>query len=1057
MNRLRALALLLPALLGAAFAPLAAQHADALPAGLFDGLQYRYIGPVGNRVSAVAGVPGAPFVYYFGAASGGVFKTTDGGVHWTPVFDDQDVMSVGALAVAPSDSSIVWVGTGEAHIRSNVSIGAGVFRSLDGGRTWTHMGLAETGRIGRIRIHPRDPNTVYVAALGHLYGPQEERGVFRTRDGGETWDRVLFVDDSTGAYDLEMDPEDPSVLYASTWQMWIRTWGRWSGGPGSGIFATRDGGDTWTRLEGNGLPEEHVGKIGLAMSAADPARLYALIETNANRAVGDVDPQHGVLWRSDDRGRTWRIVSREHALNQRPAYYTRIVASPTDADVVYTLATRFLVSRDGGESFQRGTPGGDHHDMWIDPLDPDRQIVGHDGGVSITVDGGRQWTRPRLPIAQMYHVYTDSRIPYGVYGNRQDGPSMAGPSNSLTGGTIPIGEWHSVGGCESGFAVPDPVEPDVVWSGCYEGILQRYDHRTGLARTVSVWPDNPEGWEAGPLRYRFQWTFPIAISPHDHTRVYVGSQHVHRTTNGGQTWEVISPDLTTDDPTLQQKSGGLTPDDVSPTYASVLFAIAESPRERGVIWAGSNDGLVHVTRDDGATWTDVTAGLEGLPPLGTVSNVEPSRHADGTAYVTVDLHQLGDTRPYVYRTADYGRTWTSIADGIPVGTFSYVHVVREDPVRPGLLYLGTENGLYVSFDDGDSWTPLQANLPRAPVHWLEIQPHFNDLVVATYGRGFWILDDVTALQQLDTAALARDAHLFAARPAYRFHMKEAPQSQPEDPAAGRNPTYGASLNLWVAQTPRDARLEVVDASGTVIRRAPLNRLRAGINRLHWDLEEDASRTPRLRTQPLEHEHVELNADGWRPAPEGGGVAPLAPPGRYTVRVSIDGRTLETPLEVRKDPTATGSLADIEAQVALIRDIRDRTNAVADLIDEIEILRARVDELEADAAGAEAVLRTAAVLDRELIDLEMGLIDLRLTGGNAGQDSLRWPRQLYAKLMSLAGYASGTDQPPTDATLEVFALYQQWLADAQARMDAIRTGALARLNAALVAAGRAPVG
>lgn len=1041
-------------------APVAAQHASQLPDGLFDRLEYRYIGPVGNRVSAVAGVPGAPNVYYFGAASGGVWKTTDGGVHWRPLFDDQAVMSIGALAVAPSDSSIVWAGTGEAHIRSNVSIGDGVYRSTDGGRSWTHMGLTQTGRIGRIRIHPTDPNIVYVAALGHLYGPQQERGVFRTKDGGATWDRVLFVDDSTGAYDLEMDPGDPDVVYASTWQMWIRTWGRWSGGPGSGIFVTRDGGDTWTRLQGNGLPQGPLGKIGLAMSAASSERLYALIETNANRATGPVDPRHGVLWRSDDRGRTWSIVSREHALNQRPAYYTRIVASPTDPDRVYTMATRFLTSADGGETWDRGNPGGDHHDMWIDPLDADRQIVSHDGGVSITVDGGRQWMRPRLPIAQMYHAFTDARVPYGVYGNRQDGPSMAGPSNSLTGGSIPIGAWHSVGGCESGFAVPDPVEPDIVWSGCYEGILQRYDHRTGLARTVSVWPDNPEGWEAEPLRFRFQWTFPIAISPHDHNRVYVGSQHVHRTTNGGQSWQVISPDLTTDDPTLQSRSGGLTPDDVSPTYASVLFAIAESPLERGVIWAGSNDGLVHVTRDDGATWTDVTGGLTGLPPLGTVSNIEPSRHTPGKAYLTVDLHQLGDTRPYAYRTSDYGRTWTSIAADIPVGTFSYVHVVREDPVRPGLLYLGTENGLYVSFDDGESWAALQANLPRAPVHWLEIQPQFNDLVVATYGRGFWILDDITALQQLDAETFQRRAQLFEARPAYRFHMKEAPQSQPEDPAAGRNPEYGAALNLWLRDVPEDLRLEIVDATGAVVRREDsLRGLGVGLNRLTWDLDEDASRTPKLRTQPLEHEHVAFNDDGWRAAPEGGRVAPLAPPGRYTVRVIVDGDTLATDLEVRKDPGTAQTLADIEAQVDLVRRVRESTNAATDLIDEIEVLRKQMDDLRADSTAARvaALMNAARQLDDALMGVEGELFDLRLTGGFAGQDSLRWPRQLYAKLMSLAGYMSGTDHRPTDQGLEVYALYEQWLADLQTRMEAIRQRELRALNAALVAAGRAPVG
>ncbi len=1060
MRRYDVCALLLTLLGGLNALPAVGQTAPAIDAAVFEDLEYRYIGPVGNRVSAVAGIPGAPNVYYFGAASGGVWKSVDGGVHWDPIFDDQPAQSIGALAVAPSDSSVIWVGTGEAHIRSNVSIGNGVYRSTDGGRRWQHVGLEETGRVGRIRVHPTDPNTAYVAALGHLYDPQQERGVYRTRDGGATWDRVLFVDDSTGAYDLEMDPNDPDVLYASTWQMWIRTWGRWSGGPGSGIFKTTDGGDTWTRLEGNGLPEGTMGKIGLAMSASTSDRIYALIETNANRANGGVDPHHGVLWRSDDAGGNWRIVSREHALNQRPAYYTRVVASPTDPDNVYTMATRFMQSSDGGENFRPGNPGGDHHDMWIDPLNADRQIVAHDGGVSVTVNNGRNWLRPRLPIAQMYHGFTDNQIPYNVYGNRQDGPSFGGPSNSLTGGGISIGMWHSVGGCESGFGVPDPVDHNIVWSGCYEGILDRYDARTGHARTVSVWPDNPEGWHAEPLRYRFQWTFPIAISPHDHETVYVGSQYVHRTRNGGQSWEVISPDLSTGRLELLQQTGGLTPDDVSPTYAAVLFAIAESPVEAGVIWAGSNDGLVHVTRNAGQSWTNVTDGLRGLPELGTVSNIDPSHHDPGRAYLTVDRHQLGDTRPYVYKTDDYGATWTAIVGGIPESVFSYAHVVREDPVRPGLLYLGTHNGVYVSFDDGVNWQPLQANLPHAPVHWLEVQPHFNDLVVATYGRGFWILDDITPLQQVEVSDLETSAHLFQARPAYRFLMKESPQSQPGDPAAGRNPDYGASLNLWLQETPENARMEVVDAGGTTVRtEASLRGLRAGLNRVMWNLREDASNAPRLRTQPLEHEHVEFDAEGTRAPPEGGRVRPLAAPGWYTVRLDLDGTVLETPVEVRQDPSSSVTVDEITEQLALLRQLRDRTDEVTDLINEIEIVRAQIDDIQERVGdeGPVAVRRAAQTLDEELIDLEMKLFDLRLTGGFAGQDSLRWPRQLYAKLISLAGYVGGTDDRPTDQARDVFRIYEALLADYQARMGEIRSDALRGLNEALVSAGLAPVG
>ncbi|NNK63173.1 MAG: sialidase, partial [Gemmatimonadetes bacterium] len=632
---------------------------SSLAAGATDALRYRHVGPVGNRVSAVAGVPGDANVYWVGAASGGIWKSVDGGHSWRSVFDDHGVQSIGALAVAPSDPDVVWAGTGEPFIRSNVSHGAGVFRSDDGGESWRLVGLERTGRVARVIVHPEDPNTAWVAALGHLYGPQEERGVFRTRDGGATWDRVLFTDDRTGASDLWMDPSDPDHLIAGMWTMHIRTWGRWSGGPGSGLFETRDGGTTWARIEGRGLPEGTVGKVGLAGTPADPNRIYALIETDVNVAVDDLDYEHeGVVWRSDDGGATWDMVNADHTLVQRPHYYNRAAVATDDPDEVHFLATRHSVSVDGALSTRRGNAGGDNHDMWIDPLLPDRMIVGHDQGISISTNRGRSWHRPLLPIAQMYHVTVDTRVPYYVYGNRQDGPSTHGPSNTLAGGSIPIGAWRSVGGCESGWSVPDTVSNDVVWSGCYEGILDRHTMSNAHSRTVSVWPDNPEGWPADELRYRFQWTFPIAVSPHDPETVYTGSQYVHRTRDGGANWEVISPDLSTGLDSILQKTGGLTPDDASPTYAGVLFALVESPLAPGELWAGTNDGLLHLSRDGGRSWTDLSARLPGLPALSTISSIEPSRHVAGTAYVAVDGHQIGDFRPLLWKTTDWGESWT---------------------------------------------------------------------------------------------------------------------------------------------------------------------------------------------------------------------------------------------------------------------------------------------------------------------------------------------------------------------------------------------------------------
>ena len=1032
----------------------AGQDITRLGDGFFEDLPYRHIGPVGNRVSAVVGVPGDANVYYIGAASGGIWKTVDGGVHWDPVFDDQPAQSIGALAIDPTNPNVVWAGTGEAHIRSNVSIGNGVYKTTDGGKSWSHMGLAESGRISRIVIHPRNPDIVFVAVLGHLYGPQETKGVFRTTDGGESWERVLFVDENTGASDVIMDPNNPEILFAGTWQMIIWTWGRQSGGEG-GLFRSKDGGDTWERLEGNGLPHPPLGKIVVGMSPDDSDRVYALIETNSNRDFAPLEDHQGVLWRSDDGGETWRMVNADHTLVQRPNYYSRVVVAPDDRDEVHFLATRHSTSLDGGLTVQRGSAGGDNHDMWIDPLIPDRMVVGHDGGVSISTTRGESWFRPSLPIAQMYHVYTDNQVPYFVYGNRQDGASNRGPSNSLTGGSIPIGAWHSVGGCESGFAIPDPVENNIVWSGCYEGILDRYDENTGHARNVSVWPDNPEGWPAGELRYRFQWTFPVAISPHDHNRVYVGSQHVHQTTNGGQSWSVISPDLTTNDKSKQEKTGGLTPDDASPTYAAVLFAIAESPVEEGVIWTGSNDGLVHVTRDGGGSWTDVSGNIPNLPPWGTVSNIEPSRYASGTAYISVDFHQIGNTAPYAYKTTDYGESWTSLAGGIPKSVFSYVHVIREDPVRPGLLYLGTENALYVSFDDGGGWVPFQNNLPHAPVYWLTIQEHFNDLVVATYGRGFWILDDITPLQQLFDEVMDADLHLFTPRPAYRFRRKEASVSQSEDPGAGENPRVGATLHYLVGEGGEGAvKLEILDEEGEVVATPRAPGSEPGLHRAFWDLTYEASETPRMRTPVLEHSHVEIGDDGWRPAGETGRVLPLAPPGRYTVRLTRGDTELTRTLEVVKDPGSAGSVADIRRQFQVILQLRDEANAVVGLINEAEIIRAQLMDLEErlEDEGTEEVRAAADSLDEALIELEMQLTDLRLSGGTAGQDALRWPRQLYAKLTSLAGYIGGSDFPPTDQHLEVHQRLQGLLAQHQARMEEIRSGELAALNRMLTDMG-----
>ena len=1003
-------------------------------------LKYRHIGPVGNRVSAVVGVPGRSNICYAGAASGGIFKSVDGGINWKPIFDGQDVQSIGSLAIAPSDPNVIWAGTGEAFIRSNVSQGNGIYKSTDEGKTWMRMGLEESGRIGRIVIDPRNPDIVFAAAMGHCYGPQQERGVFRTGDGGKTWQKVLFVDENTGCSEIAMDPNNPRIMFAGMWPMLIKTWGKWSGGPGGGLHKSTDGGLTWKKLEGKDLPGGEIGKVAVAVSPSEPDRVYALFEAK----------EEG-LWRSDDGGGTWAQVNPDHGILNRPLYYTRCVVAPDNADEVYFPATRFHMTQDGGRTIKAfGAWGGDHHDMWIDPLNPERMMVGNDQGVAISTNRGKTWHGVNLPIAQMYHVYTDNQVPYYVYGNRQDGTSYRGPSNSRTGrGGISRGLWHPVGGFESGFAVPDPVDNNIVWSGNYDGMLDRFDLRTKQSRGVTVWPESLQGWAAADVKYRFQWTFPVAVSPHDHNRVYVGSQYVHMTMDAGQSWTVISPDLSTNDQDKLRRSGGLTQDDASPLYGCCLFALAESPLEAGLIWAGTNDGLLHVTRDGGKNWANVTKNIPNLPPLGTVSNVEPSRYDGGSCYITVDFHQVNNRDPFVYKTADYGKTWKPISSDIPKSAFSYAHCVREDPARKGMLYLGTENAVYFSLDDGQHWIPLQANLPHAPAHWLTVQEHFNDLVVGTYGRGFWILDDVTPLQQLTPEVLGAEAYLFVPRPSYRFRDIEGPTGQPNDPCDGENPTYGASITYYLKEEPKeDVEITILDESGRPVRsletetkedlepdyysreeRQPFKvPNQAGINRVWWDLCTDKTDMIRLRTSPPGNDHVKPGAEGWRRFPGGSrGSGPLVPPGAYTVKLKAGGKEYTRSLTVKKDPHSSGSEADIRAQTKVMLEIHQSLNAVAGLINRLESVRKQVVdliELLEDDEQAVPIIQAGRDLDKKLVEIESHLFSMELTGSG---DDLRWPDKFYAKLRFLANDIGKSDFAPTAQQIEVHEMLKKQLA------------------------------
>jgi photosystem II stability/assembly factor-like uncharacterized protein len=1034
------------ALLTAVTVPASARQ--AVPDSLLAQLKYRYIGPEGNRVSAVSGVPGDPRTYYAGAASGGLWKSTDGGAHWQAMFDEQPVASIGAISVAPTDANVVWVGTGEPFIRSHISLGWGIYKSTDAGKSWNKMGLDNTGRIARIVIDPRNPDVVLVAALGHAYGPQPERGIYRTADGGKTWERTLFVNDSTGAVDLVMDPSNPRILFAAMWQIEIHTWGRESGGAGSGIWKSSDGGVTWKRLVAHGLPETPMGRIGLAIARSNPSRVYALIETGDGVPIHGKDAGKGELWRSEDSGDTWQLVSSDRQLAGRTQYYTRMAVAPDNENEAYFASAFWSKTLDGGKTTidppNAEVPGGDHHDIWIDPTDANRLAVGHDGGISISINRAKTWQQIQLPIGQMYHVTVDNRIPYFVYGNRQDGPSTMGPSNSKLGsgeGTIPRGLFHSVSGGESGWATPDPEDPNIVWSsasgwGAAGGVVTRYDVRSGMAQNVEVWPDAPMGSPAADLKYRFVWNFPLTISPHDHNKVYVGSQYIHLTADGGRSWKLISPDLTRNDKSRQGISGGLTPDNLGVEYAGVVFSIAESRLKPGLIWAGSNDGLVQLTRDGGATWTNLTANLPGLPAWGTVSSIVPSRYDTASAYLTVDGHQANNRDPWVYKTTDYGRSWRLIVSGLAKTPLSYAHVICEDPVRRGLLYLGTEGGLFVSFDDGASWQPLQSNLPHAPVYGLVVQEHFSDLVVATYGRGFWILDDIAPLRELGPSVTAKPAHLFAPRAAYRFRGVEGPFAPWYDPSAGQNPPYGAAIDYWLGAASKDSvSLSILDGSTVV--RSFKGPARTGINRVWWDLRFDQSKEAKLRTPPRSAPELIVSAEG-RTAPDGARLALLAAPGSYTVKLTVLGQDATQRLELRKDPASGGSEAEIRTQTAMLNDVRADLETVVGMITSIEGTRSQLvalrNTLSADTTMA-GIRGDADSLEQKLIGVEEALTQLKLTG--RGQDAVRYPMKLMGRLGWLADGIGGSDFAPTQQQREVQQLLRVEVRAARARLDALQ--------------------
>jgi photosystem II stability/assembly factor-like uncharacterized protein len=1094
-----------------------------------DPLRFQFLGPVaGGRIAAIAGVVGDPKTWYLGAASGGVWKSSDSGSTYVPVFDNQPVQAIGALAVSASNPNVVWAGTGEAWaIRDADVMGDGVYKSTDAGTTWTNVGLKETGRIGRIILHPTNPDIAYVCALGRATGPQEERGVYRTTDGGKNWQRVLFVNQNTGCSGLAIDANDPNVLFAGVWEVVMNTWVMNSGGPGSGVYMTRDGGATWTHLE-SGLPKSPVGKIDVAVAPSSSKRVFALIQT----------PNQGSLWRSDDGGTSWNVVSWDRTLIGRAGYYIRIEVNPKNENEVLIANSSFHRSTDGGKTFPvTGGGCGDCHDIWMDPRNGDHWGVTGDGGAGITWNHGRTFSNITLPIGQMYHVAVDEQVPYYVYSNRQDNGTMRGPStapeagqNSVrraggpggrgargdsagrpdsTGGALgnpaPVtspgdsaarrpgaggagdtttaggegggggafggggSEWdHGLGGCESGFTIPDPSNPDIVWSSCYGNTVTRWDAKTKRARSVPPWIhtlDSPPN----ELKYRCHWTPPLAVDPFDPKTVYYGCQVIFKTSNGGQTWAVTSPDLSTRDSSRIAFSGGIVGDNLGQFYGEVVFAISPSPIRRGLIWAGTNDGQLWNTRDGGVTWTNVTKNITGLPAWGTIRQIAPSSFDAGTAYVTVDFHMMDDRTPYLYKTADYGRTWTKITGDLPTGhPLSYVMSVAENPNKRGMIFAGTGNGFYYSRDDGAHWTRLSAGLPAAPVTWIAVpKARWHDVVVSTYGRGIYVLRDITALELGISSVVVTDASGDASTgPNAAANRTVDVPVRVYPPRAGYREARGGRAEFTFSlptATREPAKLEVLDSTGTVIRSIQATT-RAGLNRVTWDLRYEAPTRVDLRTTPPDNEHIweepRFRGRQVRPIVHWGidgplNSGPLALPGRYSVRLTANGTT--TPAErftVTRATETTTPIADLVASTRAQLRIRDAMNSAASMINRIEIMRKQLEDQRKKSASDAGAVAAVDAMDKKLLDVE-----LRLLSRTDLHSDDKWyveSYKIYMNLIWLSGevgtgagdVAGGADFRPTDASLAVLAMLEKQLAAAKAEYDRVMKDEVANFNKAM---------
>ncbi|MFK7818177.1 MAG: glycosyl hydrolase [Planctomycetaceae bacterium] len=965
-------------------------------APLIDAMKYRCIGPFrGGRAGSVAGVAGKPMLGYFGATGGGVWKTEDGGSSWANISDGFFGGSIGAVAVSESDPNTIYVGGGEVTVRGNVSSGNGMWKSINGGKTWDHIGLEDSKHIPRIRIHPTNPDVVFVAALGHLYGPNQQRGIFKSVDGGKTWNRVLFVNDEAGAVDIVFDPNNTRVLYASTWKVLRTPYSLESGGEGSGIWKSTDAGETWKEItRNNGLPKGTIGISGVAVSPVDSNRVWAIVEA-----------KDGGLFRSDNAGESWRRINQDRNLRQRAWYYTRIYAGPDNIDEVYVLNVSFWRSNDGGANFSSiRTPHGDHHDLWIDPQDSKRMLIADDGGGQVTYNGGQTWsTYENQPTAQFYRVTTDDHFPYRIYGAQQDNSTVRIASRT-SGFSIGERDWEPTAGGESGHIAPDPADNDIVYGGSYGGYLTRMNHRTGERRNVHIWPDNPMGHGAIDLKYRFQWNFPIFFSPNDKKTLYAAANVLFKTTDGGASWTQISKDLTRNDKSKLGPSGGpITKDNTSVEYYCTIFAAAESHLEPGLLWAGSDDGLIHVSKDGGKEWKNVTP--PNLPEWAQINSIEVHPTKKGGLYVAATRYKLDDFRPYLYRTLDYGETWTKITNGI--GRSHFTRVVRADPQRDGLLYAGTEEGMYVSFDDGANWKSFQCNLPTVPVTDLALKN--NDLIVATQGRAFWVMDDLSLLHQWADAK-DKDTHLFKTNPVYRMRGRGSSRL---GRTSGQNVLGGVPIRFMMASTLKNdqqATLEIQEADGTAVQTYATKpedgqsklSVQEGINEVRWNMTyKGAESFPGMVL--------------W-----GGGTGgPTAVPGQFKAVLKVGESEQAIDFEIKKDPRATATIADLQAQHDFIAETRDKLSETHKGIKQLRDVRTQISELKArlkkQGDDQKDLVKQADAITKKLTKIEEALYQ---TQNQSGQDPLNFPIRLNNRLSGVISVASTGDNAPTAQAIAV---------------------------------------